>query len=143
MLSYCLSMQGFLKMANINVAKLVSFISQQAAEHYINPTGEDRSGERPAIESTEPYTEVQLRLDASRYNADTAVAYAREWTEAGKKLWNPDFHREDSDCTNFASQVLYAGGIPQVSGERKSSDAWFYEYGLIARPNSGIGLLVK
>ncbi|MCL2019181.1 MAG: amidase domain-containing protein [Oscillospiraceae bacterium] len=42
------------------------------------------------------------------YNREAAVAYAREWA----LLRNPayyDFEDIGGDCTNFASQVLYAG----------------------------------
>lgn len=31
--------------------------------------------------------------------------------------------RESADCTNFASQVLFAGGIPQISGKRNETSA--------------------
>ena len=43
-----------------------------------------------------------------KYDREAAVAYAREWA----LLRNPnyyDFEEIGGDCTNFASQVLYAG----------------------------------
>jgi hypothetical protein len=42
------------------------------------------------------------------YNREAAVAYAREWALSR----NPDYYDFEEiggDCTNFASQVLYAG----------------------------------
>lgn len=87
-------------------------------------------------ESSEPfYPLIQPRLNASGYNATNAVKYARDWTEEGKTLTNPNFKRYDADCTNFVSQVLYAGGISQISGNRKDDSSWYYEWGLIARPS--------
>ena len=78
---------------------------------------------------------VRPQLNAWRYDAEAAVAYAHEWTEEGQKLSNPSYHREDADCTNFASQVLYAGGIPQVRGPRKEDSSWYYEYTSLSRPS--------
>lgn len=104
-----------------------------AAKIYIKQNNINRGTEQITEDSSAPY--IQPRLSASNYNATAAVAYAHLWTEEGDELQNPDYHRYDSDCTNFVSQVLYAGGIPQVSGNRTSSAAWFYDWGLIARPS--------
>ncbi len=45
------------------------------------------------------------------YNRQKAVAYARRWAYG----FNPLFYNFDQiggDCTNFASQCLFAGGLP-------------------------------
>ena len=42
------------------------------------------------------------------YNRDLAVAYAREWAFSRNPVYY-DFENIGGDCTNFASQVLYAG----------------------------------
>ena len=45
------------------------------------------------------------------YNREAARDYALKWAYG----YNPDFYNFDKlggDCTNFASQVLYAGGLP-------------------------------
>lgn len=45
------------------------------------------------------------------YDRDAAVAYARQWAYRR----NPDyldFEALGGDCTNYASQVLHAGGLP-------------------------------
>ncbi len=125
----------FLDLDDDNVINEIKKFTDAAAKIYIIPPKEDRSDERPAVESNESFVTVQPLLDGKNYDATAAVEYAHEWTEAGKELCNPDFHRENADCTNFVSQVLYAGGISQVSGSRTSSEAWFYEYGIIARPS--------
>ncbi len=44
------------------------------------------------------------------YNREAAAAYAHKWAYG----FNPDFYNFDDiggDCTNFASQCLYAGGL--------------------------------
>ncbi len=44
------------------------------------------------------------------YDREAAVAYARRWAYG----FNPDFYNFNDiggDCTNFASQCLYAGGL--------------------------------
>lgn len=45
------------------------------------------------------------------YRRDIAVSYAHIWYSA----YNPRFPQYSSDCTNFVSQCLYAGGIPMDS----------------------------
>lgn len=50
---------------------------------------------------------------ASVYNVAAAQAYATRFATS----WNYVFGRYSSDCTNFASQVVYAGGFPMVSGQ--------------------------
>lgn len=132
---YCtnIKMGLFLDVSDQTVIAEIKKFTTAAAKIYIKPNVTSRTNEPITIESSVPY--VQPRLNAGNYNADTAVAYAYLWTEEGKELHNPDYHRYDADCTNFVSQVLYAGGIPQVSGDRTSSEAWYYEWGLIARPS--------
>ena len=47
------------------------------------------------------------------YNRAAAVAYADQWTSNTQNLRNPNYPTSwGNDCTNFASQVLYAGGYP-------------------------------
>lgn len=42
------------------------------------------------------------------YNRDAAVAYARRWA-LGRNPAYYDFENDGGDCTNFASQCIYAG----------------------------------
>lgn len=63
------------------------------------------------------------------YNRDAAAAYALNWAENGKKKRNSSYPNFDNDCTNFASQAAFAGGIPQRgSGEcrdENNTSEWY------------------
>lgn len=45
------------------------------------------------------------------YNRQAAVAYARKWALSRNPRY-ADFEKMGGDCTNFASQVIHAGGCP-------------------------------
>lgn len=67
-------------------------------------------------------------ISANNYNATQAVAYAREWGNAR----NPIYNSYLSDCTNFVSQCLVAGGIPMEkptgllpTGIYGTTDYWY------------------
>jgi hypothetical protein len=53
---------------------------------------------------------------AGSYNRSAALAYADQWTSntdyGDPVMRNSDYPNFGIDCTNFASQVLYAGGYP-------------------------------
>lgn len=56
------------------------------------------------------------------YNREAARDYALKWAYG----YNPDFYNFDKlggDCTNFASQVLYAGGLPM---NYTPTFGWYY-----------------
>lgn len=56
------------------------------------------------------------------YDREKAVAYAFKWAYG----FNPDFFNFDDlggDCTNFASQCLYAGGLPM---NYTPTYGWYY-----------------
>lgn len=55
------------------------------------------------------------------YNRRDAVAYARKWA-MGRNPRYADFEKMGGDCTNFASQVLHAGGCPM----NYSHNGWYY-----------------
>jgi hypothetical protein len=56
------------------------------------------------------------------YNREAAVAYAREWAH-GRNPEYYDFEQIGGDCTNFASQVLYAGaGVMNFT----PNTGWYY-----------------
>lgn len=79
----------------------------------------------PAAETSE---QAQPQLAASgQFDRQAAAAYALRWSASsvlynGDLLvgdqYNPDYDRarQDNDCTNFASQVLHAGGWPIHDG---------------------------
>ena len=49
-----------------------------------------------------------MNLILSPYNRDAAVAYARRWAFSRNPAYY-DFSRIGGDCTNFASQCVFAG----------------------------------
>lgn len=64
---------------------------------------------------------------SSSYNRTAAVNYAKKWA----KQRNSSFNTYTSDCTNFASQVLNAGGISMrkpstiPSGTNSTTKYWY------------------
>ncbi len=73
------------------------------------------------------------RAVAGIYNRSAAVAYADQWSANDPdSVRNPDYPNFGNDCTNFASQVLYAGGMP-TQGSRESAcypEDWWKPYSL-------------
>jgi hypothetical protein len=56
------------------------------------------------------------------YDRDAAVAYAHRWAlDRNPKYY--DFENLGGDCTNFCSQVLYAGGCPMNDSK---GNGWYY-----------------
>jgi hypothetical protein len=61
-------------------------------------------------------------MEKIEYNREAAVAYAREWALARNPAYY-DFEDIGGDCTNFASQVLFAGaGIMNFTPQL----GWYY-----------------
>jgi hypothetical protein len=61
-------------------------------------------------------------LREAPYDRESAVAYARRWA-LGRNSAFYDFEYIGGDCTNFASQCIYAGaGIMNYTPET----GWFY-----------------
>lgn len=56
------------------------------------------------------------------YNRNAAVAYARKWA-LGRNPTYYDFERIGGDCTNFASQCIYAGA--QIMNDTPVT-GWYY-----------------
>ncbi|OOO00696.1 MAG: hypothetical protein ATN35_06005 [Epulopiscium sp. Nele67-Bin004] len=70
---------------------------------YLNTddTNAGRNQIMPTIESDVSYQIVAPIMNASSYNVNKAVEYARKWMQEGKTLFNPDYTRYTFDCTNF------------------------------------------
>ncbi|MGB8956358.1 MAG: amidase domain-containing protein [Tumebacillaceae bacterium] len=65
---------------------------------------------------------ADLRSMRGRYDRVRAYKYAELWWNG----FNPQFKTmQGNDCTNFISQVVYAGGIPMVGGSSRSSGWWY------------------
>jgi len=72
---------------------------------------------------------------ASSYNRSAAVNYADFWAHAR----NVDFYGAyTNDCANFASQVMEAGGIPEIPGnyDRNNTHQWWVQTQVFSHPAS-------
>lgn len=73
-------------------------------------------------------------------NRRAAVEYAEKWADS----FNPDYEKLGGgaeDCTNFASQVMRAGGFGDVGNgiddwRRGDSDDWYYQNGGLNVPGN-------
>lgn len=68
--------------------------------------------------------EQSKESNTERFNYDrrAAVHYAERWWDD----YNPAYRHFDVDCTNFVSQVLYAGGAP-MRGYPNRGEGWWYQ----------------
>ena len=88
----------------------------QETESAVSPAGRD--GAAPVGDTASGPT-----ARGGGYDRIRAFQYAERW-------WNdhnPQFQNMGVDCTNFVSQVLYAGGFPMQAGGRGSG--WWYRSG--------------
>lgn len=67
--------------------------------------------------------ENQPAVQSANFNLSKAQAYAQAYAHT----WNPVYGHFGSDCTNFASQILHAAGMPMVAGR------WQYNGNEMAR----------
>ncbi|MCD8511957.1 MAG: amidase domain-containing protein [Bacillus sp. (in: Bacteria)] len=56
------------------------------------------------------------------YDRLAVVQYAERWWNE----YNPNFKRFDSDCTNYVSQCIHAGGVP-MKGFPDQANGWWYK----------------
>lgn len=61
-------------------------------------------------------------MQSNLYNRENAVAYAHKWA-FGRNPHYYDFEKIGGDCTNFASQALYAGSSVM---NPKETFGWYY-----------------
>lgn len=61
------------------------------------------------------------------YDRDKAVSYATHWAKTPN---SNQYHVFPTDCANFVSQCLYAGGWQETGSydDYLSPDAWYYDY---------------
>ncbi|WP_435283253.1 amidase domain-containing protein [Streptomyces koelreuteriae] len=87
------------------------------------PTSET-DGDKP-VETSSTAGHVTTKAAAAGYNYGKMVSYANKyWKKA-----NTDYRLYGSDCTNFISQAMIAGGWKTTSGSittRKDNRRWFY-----------------
>lgn len=60
------------------------------------------------------------------YSSTNAVKYARSWVSNNGTLRNPSYISFSSDCTNFVSQALKAGGFRNIGSTSTSDQSWYY-----------------
>lgn len=72
---------------------------------------------------------------AQTFNESTATAYAKKHATSR----NPSYYSFGSDCTNFASQILVAGGINIHDKSPDSSQGWWYKKTYHSSPRPGPG----
>lgn len=70
---------------------------------------------------------------ALAYSGPNAAAYADEWA-INDNTYYPQY---SSDCTNFVSQAVYAGGYPFRNYQQNVTDAWWYYYQQAGNPSMG------
>lgn len=64
-----------------------------------------------------------LKVSASNYNRTAAVGYADHYcSDANPAYYCPDWN----DCMNFSSQVLHAGGLPEIGWWEWDVNHWFF-----------------
>lgn len=79
---------------------------------------------------------IVISSTASAYDRNKAVDYAIQHTEPDsnqpgdkEEEYNQDYYIFESDCTNFVSQCLYAGGWNQIGRyDAWSSNSWYYVF---------------
>ena len=76
-----------------------------------------------AVNSMLQIPENQPAVQSANFNLSKAQAYAQAYAHT----WNPVYGHFSSDCTNFASQILHAAGMPMVAGR------WQYNGNEMAR----------
>ena len=74
--------------------------------------------------STQSHTTTYLQSRSSAFYQTSAVAYAKKYY----KEYNPEYPDWNTDCANFVSQCLVAGGLAMESGNSNSALNW-YSYG--------------
>lgn len=62
---------------------------------------------------------VGMSLNCFAYNGEAAAKYAKKWYNSANSTYN-DHHGNGGDCTNFASQCVYAGGAKEEKPSKKT-----------------------
>lgn len=70
--------------------------------------------EQAELRQQQAAEETTAQAAEEPYDREAAVAYADQWIEERSGDW-ADYTGSGGNCQNYASQVLYAGGIPWTS----------------------------
>ncbi|KEO83038.1 amidase domain-containing protein [Tumebacillus flagellatus] len=86
------------------------------------PEEEEAGAALASVDALSDAPEFPERSLRGRYDRVRAFRYAELWWNK----FNPVFKEmKGNDCTNFISQVLYAGGMPLVTGGSRSNGWWY------------------
>lgn len=55
---------------------------------------------------------ASMAINSFAYDGNAAAQYAKTWYNSANSTYN-DYHGRGGDCTNFASQCVYAGGAKE------------------------------
>jgi len=75
----------------------------------------------------------QWTTNVQKYNRSAAVGYADQWALSRNSYYN---NYPSQDCTNFASQIMAAGGLPQLNGSVGDNNAWWFVYYTLQNSNT-------
>ncbi|MFJ2316962.1 amidase domain-containing protein [Glutamicibacter sp. NPDC087661] len=130
LIPYELTIDDTGKIQNIVVKDDEYLVSQSAAlaltteeeEIEVDPTVPGSEEDSGALINPLPLNVAEMAASKLSSSNKTKVAnYAIKWA----KSYNPAYKRHGYDCTNFASQALYAGGWKKIEGYYKSNSKWF------------------
>lgn len=69
---------------------------------------------------------VPTAAAAQTFNVTNGTAYAVKWATGYNTLEYPNYTSQGGDCTNFASQILIAGGIKMHDSYPDESSGWWH-----------------
>lgn len=65
---------------------------------------------------------ASMAINTFAYNGNAAAQYAKNWYDSANSSYN-DYHGRGGDCTNFASQCVYAGGAKEEKPSKMTPDS--------------------
>lgn len=78
------------------------------------------------------YIDVDAFKVGSIYNRNAAASYADNWAHSRNDANYPNYGNPGdipcNDCTNFVSQVIQAGGLPQIANPSYDNEYYWYTY---------------
>jgi hypothetical protein len=71
------------------------------------------------------YIKAPITTSNGKYDRSKAVAYSDQYAKNSNPAYI-SYEGSGTDCQNFASQVLFAGGVPVIGNNRDNIYDWFY-----------------
>ncbi len=79
--------------------------------------------ENNSINYTDSTGFLKIKKFTFKYNREKAIKYAKKWYDS----YNKDYRKYSSDCANFVSQCLYAGGMTLMTLEEEGWHSFRYD----------------